>query len=145
MPNLDEKQINLAVPLKEFHRVFNRKRCAQQSCDREGAVFANNPPIQNSINPKIRPSTNPYLAFVAPTAFTFTHGTDLELSPHSALMGGQFPTKKDFGAFKSPYFMRVIFPEFREKTNCPFRWSQKRVFTPFFSGDCGNVAACSAL
>ena len=28
----------------------------------------------------------------------------LQLSPHSALMGGQFPTKKGRGAFKNPIF-----------------------------------------
>ncbi|HTV42314.1 MAG TPA: hypothetical protein VMF08_17220 [Candidatus Sulfotelmatobacter sp.] len=50
--------------------------------------------FRQSIPPIIQQSINPIPAG--------------DMSPHSALMGGQFPQKRDFGTFKSPLFFDVF-------------------------------------
>jgi len=52
-----------------------------------------------------------------------------ELPPHSALMGGQFPIKKDLGAFKNPIFSGVNSLGFLRKNELSLFDGQKTRFT----------------
>ena len=49
-------------------------------------------------------ATSMFFVFNLSKSPIFSVFQEIELSAHSALMGGQFPAKKDPGAFKNPIF-----------------------------------------
>jgi hypothetical protein len=87
----------------------------------------------------VQPSTfrNPQSAFAncgKSPCFTdvFAFSREIELSQHSALMGGQFPLKKDFGAFKNPLFFDGFRGANRPKNELSFLMPNKTSFYTVF-------------
>jgi hypothetical protein len=68
-------------------------------------------------------SANPH---ISPVFFAFS--PEIELSEHSALMGGQFPTKKEHSAFKNPIFYAGKFPGVFPKIELSLLMVQKTSF-----------------
>jgi hypothetical protein len=61
----------------------------------------------------------------------------IELSQHSAVMGGQFPTKNDREAFKNPIFYGVAAVQTALKNELSFLMVQKPGFYTVFFQICG--------
>jgi hypothetical protein len=57
----------------------------------------------------------------------------LELSSHSRLMGGQFPSKNDHAAFKNPIFYAGKFPGISRKKELSFLTGKNPSFFAFFA------------
>ena len=68
-------------------------------------------------------SANPHI----PPLFT-AFSPEIQLSPHSALMGGQFPKAKRCGAFKNPLFYAVAAVQTAPKKELSLSMVQKTVF-----------------
>ena len=95
------RQIDSQTAIEVWRRCDLRKRC----------------PINSFTNPQLAApkSVEGGSAFANPPIFhCFCNFQEKQLSARSRLMGGQFPLKKEFGAFKNPLF----FDNFRS-TNRP--------------------------